>query len=134
MTERFANVADRLGKITFRSNSWETVTATVISSTYRYAPLRELNAEEPLDNSFYLVRFNYTVNGEIFIDEYRRSDPLEAGHQIVIRYNPLNPAQNNLSGDEIRSSFRLVIRISAAVITALLIYLAVHFDVDLNER
>jgi hypothetical protein len=74
------------------------------------------------------------VNGELFVDEYRRSDTLEAGHQIVIRYNPLNPTQNNLSGDETSSSFRLVIRIGAAVITALLIYLAVHLDVDLNER
>jgi hypothetical protein len=134
MTERFSRTAESFSKSLFRSSTWEEVTATVISSTYHYARLRDLPSEDLQDNSFFLVSFSYTVNGELFVDEFRRSDSLEAGHQIVIRYDPLNPAQNNLSGNEARPSFRLVIRIGAAVITALLLYLAVHFDVDLNER
>jgi hypothetical protein len=97
MTERFSRPAKSFSKSLFRSSTWEEVTATVISSTYHYARLRDLSSEDFQDNSFFLVSFSYTVNGELFVDEYKRSDSLEAGHQIVIRYDPFESRAKQLN-------------------------------------
>jgi hypothetical protein len=80
------------------------------------------------------VSFSYTVNGQLFVDEYRRSSALETGHEIVMLYNPSNPRQNNLSGTETSLAFRTVTRLIGIIVAAILIYLAAHFEFDLGDH
>ncbi len=128
MTERLPNAAERLARITFRSSNWKEVTATVRSSAYHPARLRDAATEYDRDKSFFVISFSYTVDGEIFVDEYERSEPLDKGHQIAILYNPSKPGQNNLSGTDTSVGFRIAIWIGGVIFAALLIYLTEHFD------
>jgi Protein of unknown function (DUF3592) len=127
MAERFANVAERLAKIAFRSNTWKEVTATVEASAYHPAHLYNLASGDEGDKRFFEITFSYIVNGERFVDKYKRTEPLEVGHQIVILYDPSKPSQNNLSGSESKLGLRVVFWIIGATAGALLAYLSKHY-------
>ena len=127
MTERLANTAERFAKMVFRSNTWKEVTATVQSSAYRPSNLYNLTSGEEGDKRFFEITFSYTVNGKQFVDKYKRSDPLNTGHEIVILYNPSQPGQNNLSGTDRRLGIRVVVWIAGAMAGLLLAYLSEHF-------
>ncbi|MBB5344413.1 DUF3592 domain-containing protein [Tunturibacter empetritectus] len=109
------------------SDNWKEVTATVLSSTYHPARLRDLS-DDYQDNSFFVVSFSYTVDGKLFVDEYERSEPLDRGHEIVILYNSSKPGENNLSEVAPTSRSRIVGWVGGAILAALIIYLAKHFD------
>jgi hypothetical protein len=119
MKERCSNATE--------DTAWKEVTATILSSTYHPARLRDLS-DDHVDSSFFVVSFSYTVDGKLFIDEYERSEPLERGHEIAILYNPLKPSENNLSEVAPRLGSRIVVWIGGAILAALVIYLAKHFD------
>src|ERR1700727_970738 len=122
MTERFANAAERLAKIAFRSNTWKEVTATVQSCAYHPAHLYNLASGEEGDKRFFEITFSYSVDGKQFVDKYKRTDPLNTGHEIVILYNPSQPGQNNLSGTDRRLGIRVVVWIAGAMAGLLLAY------------
>lgn len=126
MPERFAGLSNRLSV----SNDWQRTTATIVSSTHRYAKLWEL----PGDSSCYLIEFSYKVNGEQFVGRYKRHDSLIPGHKIEILYNPSRPDQNHLSGDESSPALRWVIRLITAIIAGSVLYLLIHFDVPTRYR
>ncbi len=127
MTERFANAAERLAKIAFRSNTWKEVTATVQSCAYHPAHLYNLASGEEGDKRFFEITFSYSVNGKQFVDKYKRTDPLDVGHQIVILFDPSKPSLNNLSGSESKFGLRVVFWIAGAMAGAFLAYLSEHF-------
>jgi hypothetical protein len=58
MTERFANTAERLAKMLFRSNTWKEVSATVQSSAYHPSNLYNLTSGEEGDKRFVEITFS----------------------------------------------------------------------------
>ena len=129
MSDRFAGAADPPKSAVDRTADWKEVTAHVISSTYRYASLSQINAEDQQDNSYFVVTFGYTVNGVPFVDEYKRSEALDAGDEIAILYNPAKPSENNLSDptQAPNMGMRIVLCIVGGLLAAALIYLAMRY-------
>jgi len=121
MTEHFSSPE------TSPSKNWKEITATILSSTYHPARLRDLS-DDYQDNSFFVVSFSYTVDGKLFVDQYERSEPLDRGHEIAILYNTSKPSENTLSEERPGIRPRIIVWIGGAMLGALIIYLARHFD------
>ena len=108
-----------------------------MEGSHRHSPIQRLSSCSSLlynlasgeegDKRFFEITFSYTVNGERFVDKYKRTDPLEMGHQIIILYDPSRPSQNNLSGTESKFGLRVVFWIAGAMAGAFLAYLSEHF-------
>jgi Protein of unknown function (DUF3592) len=120
MKERLSNAIE--------DSAWKEVTATILSSTYHPSRLRDYPGEGYQNNSFFVVSFSYTVDGKLFVDEYERSEPLDRGHEIAILYNPSKPSENTLSEKSPGIRPRIIVWIGGAILGALLIYVAKHFN------
>jgi hypothetical protein len=82
---------------TVAQESWPTTMATVISSPYEYAKLKDIDFETANDQSCFLVTFSYTVNGELFVDDFEAQTYYEEGHQLEVGYDPTHPRSNIFS-------------------------------------
>jgi hypothetical protein len=113
---------------------WKTTNATVISSDFHYARLRDLDLEnEPfLDKSFYVVRFRYEVGSEEFFGALELHDPLNNGEQLSISYDPDNPAANSAATPKVPRGRRLMVSIVGIALTAVLVYFMEKFGLSSN--
>ena len=79
---------------------WIGVEATVTSCRYQF------RAGSALAFGFqtgekYRITFDYYAHGRLYSDEFQSAEAIAQNERVAVKYNPLHPEQNSLSGGEV---------------------------------
>jgi hypothetical protein len=107
--------------------SWPTTTARVISSQYKSPKLRDIDTENYIDNSYFIVTFSYTVNNQLFVDTFEAYIVYEVGQEFELAYDPKNPKSNNCSMPPESIQSKILFWLAAITGAILLFYLSRKF-------
>lgn len=103
--------------------------ATIISSTYRYARLRDIDLESPgADESRFVNEFSYAVGGKTYEGEFESFEPHRIGGVIRILADPTNPKVNSYTPIPRSIRSRIIRWLAAIAILAMILYLQYHFN------
>ncbi len=81
-------------------SEWIPTTATVVSCKFQFAGSNTLLLGFQTGKKF-RIAFDYVAHGQTYSDELQSAVAIPQGEQFPIRYNPLQPRQNDRSGQSI---------------------------------
>jgi hypothetical protein len=79
-----------------RDPEWMETTATVVACEYQFARMNTLLLGIQAQKKF-RIAFDYRAHGQTYSDEFQSSVAIAQNERFSIRYNPLNPRENDRS-------------------------------------
>jgi hypothetical protein len=105
---------------------WEETQATVLHSRYQFARLNTLTLGVQIQKKF-RVTFEYIVDGERYTGAFQSDKALLQDSRIPLRYNPLNPEENNYALQPPVPELSLItIGIAGSIVLSLLWFFLLH--------
>lgn len=103
---------------------WLETEAKVTACRYRFSGSNLLLLGVATDSNHYLISFSYYAHAKTYNDQFTSPVAIGQGETIIVRYNPLNPRENDKSAQSSTARSPLfAIGIAGSVILSLL-YLA----------
>ena len=103
---------------------WLETQARVTSCRYQPSRMNTFTLGIPMDNNHYLIAFSYYAHAKTYSDQFTSPVAIGQGETIIIRYNPLNPRENDKSAASSATKGPLfAIGIAGSIVLSLL-YLA----------
>ena len=90
-------------------SGWIETTATVVSCTYQFARMNTLLMGMQTGEK-YRIAFDYVAHGQTYSDAFQSAVAIPQNERLILRYNPLEPQQNDRSSSEVSTRPSALIR------------------------
>ncbi len=100
---------------------WIPVEGRVTGCRYQFRAGSALAFGVQLGEKF-RITFDYDAHGQLYSDQFQSPIAIAQGEPVPLKYNPLHPAQNTLSGRDVESAGKpslLAIGIAGSIVLSL---------------